>query len=426
MKLSKDELEMLEGTHGSAKRRAMELLVQYGEALGAERLIQTNNVHMLIGFYPYPEILSSFDADQMVSKFFLDSDDKIIVDYIETFNTTHIWAIDLDQWRKMGASEELHRIMEIIRAYSIRKGISITATCAPYLVGNLPSRGEHCAWTESSAVPFCNAVLGARTNTETAHSAFAIALTGKVPLAGFHLDENRLATYLIEVKTKLDSIFDWNLLGYYAGEMVQLDVPAYDIGKNQLPNLNMLKALNAAGASSGGIQMYHIIGATPEAPNRKTAFGGKEPKVRILYGQKEKRRAFELLNSGKDEHIDVVTLGCPHYSLEQLKQAARILDGKKVNGNVLLWIWTAHALKDVADRNGYTEIIERAGGRLLTDSCPLVTKGSFPERAKTVATDSAKQAHYTPSIVGCETWIGTMEECIASAISGKWRGETVV
>lgn len=128
----------------------------------------------------------------MVSKFLLDADEKIVVDYVKAFNTTHIWAMDLERWQLMGAPESLHELIEAIRKYCVRTGISLTATCTPYQVGNVPTKGKRCAWTESSAVPFCNAVLGARTNTEAAHSAFPIALTGKVPLSGFHLDENRL------------------------------------------------------------------------------------------------------------------------------------------------------------------------------------------------------------------------------------------
>jgi len=35
---------MFDGEQGRAKARAMDLLVRYGEALGAERLVETNNV----------------------------------------------------------------------------------------------------------------------------------------------------------------------------------------------------------------------------------------------------------------------------------------------------------------------------------------------------------------------------------------------
>jgi hypothetical protein len=186
----------------------MEILVEYAEALGAEQFIDTKNVHLLIGFYPYPEVVTVRDGDELASRFLLDSDETIIVDYVRSFNTTHIWAMDLENWRLMEAPESLHDLMQSIRTYCLRTGISLSATCTPYQVGNVPTLGEHCAWTESSAVPFCNAVLGARTNTETGHSAFAIALTGKVPLSGFHIDETRLGDLLINVDIDVGSVMD--------------------------------------------------------------------------------------------------------------------------------------------------------------------------------------------------------------------------
>jgi predicted aconitase len=422
VQLTRDEHEMLDGKHGRARQRAMEILVQYADALGAERFVNTNNVHLLIGFHPYPEVVTVTDADELASKFLLDTDEKIVVDYVETFNTTHIFAVDLERWKLMGAPESLHELMESIKNYCIRTGISLTSTCTPYQVGNIPTRGEHCAWTESSAVPYCNAVLGARTNTEAAHSAFPIALTGKVPLSGFHLDENRLGNQLIRVDTEVNSVMDWYLLGYYAGENSQIEVPVLQLARPMVPSISMLKGFNAAGASSGGIMMYHIVGLTPEAPTLEAAFGGRKIQKTLNYGAAERRKTYETLNTAEDSRVDVINIGCPHYSLEQLRDVARLLDGKKVHGNVTLWIWTAHQLKDIADRNGYTEIILKAGGQVMTDTCPLNTN-LFPPGTKVVATDSAKQAHYTPAITGFDVWFGTMQDCIDAAISGRWRGE---
>jgi len=422
VKLARDEQEMLDGKHGRAQQRAMEILVQYAEALGAERFVDTNNVHLLVGFHPYPELVTLRNGDELASKFLLDTEEKIIVDYVKAFNTTHIWAMDLDRWQVMGAPESLHQLMESIRMYCIRTGISLSATCTPYQVGNVPTKGEHCAWTESSAVPFCNAVVGACTNTEAAHSAFPIALTGKVPLWGFHLDENRLGTQLINVALDFNSVMDWDLLGYYAGDACQLEVPVYKLNSDMIPNISMLKGLNAAGASSGGIMMYHIIGVTPEAPTIEAAFRGNKPKDILTYGKTERRQTYENLNSAKDEDVDLVNIGCPHYSLEQLRHVARLLNGKKIHENVTLWIWTAHQLKSIADRNGYTDIITKAGGHLMTDSCPL-NANLFPKGTKVVATDSAKHAHYAPAIGGVDVWFGNMEECIDAAVNGKWRGE---
>lgn len=420
--LARDEQEMLDGKRGRAKQRAMEILVQYAEALGAERFIDTNNVHLLIGFHPYPEVVKVEDGDELASKFLLDTEERIIVDEVKTFNTTHIWAIDLERWPLMGASEELHDLMEAIKTYCMRTGINMTATCTPYQVGNVPTKGEHCAWTESSAVPFCNAVLGARTNTEAAHSAFPIALTGKVPLSGFHLDENRLGDLLIQVETDMNSVMEWYLLGYYAGGRSQLAVPVVELGKKMIPNIHMLKGFNCAGASSGGVMMYHIVGVTPEAPTREAAFGGKRTKETLRYGPRERKLTYEKLNSATDHHVDLVNVGCPHYSLEQIRAVAKMLAGKKVHDNVTLWIWTAHQIKSMADRNGYTDIILKAGGQLMTDTCPLNTN-LFPSGTKVVATDSAKHAHYAPAISDKEVWFGSMEECMDAALSGRWEGE---
>jgi len=330
--------------------------------------------------------------------------------------------MDLNRWQVMEAASELHELMESLRQYSIRTGISLTATCTPYQVGNVPTRGEHCAWTESSAVPFCNAVLGARTNTEGAHSAFATALTGKVPLSGFHIDENRLGTHLINVEVDVNSVMEWYLLGYYGGEVCQLAVPVYKLVHKMVPNISMLKGMNSAEASSGGIMMYHIVGITPEAPTLDAAFGGRKPQLTLNYGKAERRQTYENLNCAKDEKVDLVNIGCPHYSLEQLRDVAKLLDGRKVHENVTLWIWTAYQLKAIADRNGYTDIITKTGGHLMTDSCPLNTN-LFPGGTKVVATDSAKHAHYAPAIGGVEVWFGNMEECIDAAVTGKWRGE---
>lgn len=44
MILTDEEKALLDGSEGLARQKAMELLVRYGEALGAERLVDTNNV----------------------------------------------------------------------------------------------------------------------------------------------------------------------------------------------------------------------------------------------------------------------------------------------------------------------------------------------------------------------------------------------
>ena len=295
-------------------------------------------------------------------------------------------------------------------------------TCAPYLVGNVPVKGEHCAWMESSAVVYANSVLGARINTEGRESVSAASLTGKIPFLGYHLDENRLGTHLVEVEFDVESVMDWNLLGYYVGEIVQERVPVLK-GIRRVPSLSKLKHCGAAAASSGGVELYHIVGITPEAPSMEEAFGGKKAIATLKFGRRERQIAYENLNSSaKETAVDFVMLGCPHYSVEQVWEVCKLLKDRRIHSHTNLWIFTPRALKEIADRNGYTDIITSAGGILMTDTCPALAQ-VLPKGTRVAATDSAKQAHYLSPIMGVQTWFGSTQDCIEAAISGQWRGE---
>jgi predicted aconitase len=168
--------------------------------------------------------------------------------------------------------------------------------------------------------------------------------------------------------------------------------------------------------------MYHMVGVTPEAPTREAAFGGNVAQGQWTYGLAQKREAWDRINTtGRDTAVDYVMLGCPHYTIDQIWEAARLLEGRKVHGNTELWIFTPQAIKALADRNGYTRIIEAAGAHLMTDSCSAMSRAA-PKGAKVVALDSAKQAHYLPAILGVQGWFGSTAECIDAACTGQWRG----
>jgi predicted aconitase len=420
MHLAKDEREMLDGKQGPARQKAMELLVKYGEALGAEKFIDTNNAHIAVGGFPFMKEFASQDGDAIYSEFYLDSRERVIIPRVRAYTTTHVSAMDPENWQLLGADPAYYELNVIMEKLCSRVGINFTATCTPYQIGNVPVKGEHCAWMESSAVPYCNAVLGARTNTEGCESSGATALTGKIPLWGFHIEENRLGTHLVNVEIQPQTVMDWDLMGYYVGEIVQLAVPVYS-GIKQIPELTQLKSHGAALASSGGVEMYHIVGITPEAPTMKKAFGKNKPLMTFNFAEKERRTAYEHLNSATDTNVDLVVLGCPHHSIDQIWHAVTLLDGRQVHTNTELWIWTARQIKALADRMGYTDMISKSGGHLLTDTCPCVSQ-LYPKGTKVVATDSCKQAHYTPAIAGHETWYGSPEDCIEAAITGKWKG----
>src|SRR3984885_5361529 len=277
---------------------------------------------------------------------------------------------------------------------------------------------------ESADVTYAISVRCAQTNCEGIASTGAASLTGKIPCWGNHLDANRHGTHLISVQgLRVESFQDWGLLGYFAGGVAGEDHPVID-GSVSRPDLTELKHFGAAAATSGGVELYHIPGITPEAPTVAAAFNGERAvPAAVAYGPAERRAMYETLNEiGSCSDVDFVLLGCPHASVDQIRQAAELLDGKRLSSSVELWIMAPRSLKVVADRSGYTAVIERAGGRVLADSCPAMSRAA-PAGTRVFATDSAKQAHYLPAILGIEAWFGTLEECVAAAVTGRWNGE---
>ncbi|MBZ5578805.1 MAG: aconitase X catalytic domain-containing protein [Acidobacteriia bacterium] len=428
MRLTDDERAMLDGKGGQAVQKAMELLVRYGEALGAERFVDTNNVAGVPGSSTlflkkyYEQHAGNGGYEAIYSLYDLDADQIMSVPKANTYCCHLQGGMDPENWAELGMSEEAHQHFQEDEAQVAARGIQILKTCTPYLAGNVPAKGEHCAWMESSAVVFCNSVIGARTNTEGRESTSAATLTGKIPDWGFHRDESRRGTHRIEVHVPVESVLDWGMLGYFIGYAVEENIPVITGALSQ-SNLIRHKHFGAAAASSGGVEMYHIVGVTPEAATLEMAMGPSRPAATIPYGPAERRAIYDRLNSvGRDPNVDYVMLGCPHYSIEQMAEAARLLAGKKIRSGCHLWIFTSRSVKGMADRNGYTKAIQDAGGLVMTDTCSAISR-AVPKGTKVVALDSAKQTHYLPAMANVEAWFGTTEDCIQAALTGRWNGE---
>lgn len=429
MQLKTDEQRMLDGSDGRAKQRAMELLVEYGTALGAESFVDTNNVHLLIGFHFYPEVLTSRldvdDIDMLVSQSVLNSNERIVVDRVAAFTTMHITTMDLQHWDLQQASRDgdpfdFRKLVVGIEEYCKRIGVAITSTCGSYEVGNIPMIGEHCAWTESSSIAFCNSVLGARTNIDGDHSSFASALTGKTPLWGYHLDAYRKGSYLVEVEAQPRTVQDWDLLGYFVGFRAGNKIPVFT-NIQRKADMFKLMVLSASISVTGAVNMFHIVGRTPEAVTLEQATGGRAIRERLVYGEAERKQAYEGANTAKSDSVDFVVIGCPHYNPERLSVVTRLLEGRAVSSNVKLLIFTSTQGKDLARRSGWLSTIEKAGAYLVTDSCPQHTKVPV---SSVVATDSAKISHQSGGEKSWESvWCGTTEECIDAALAGTWRGK---
>jgi len=365
---------MLAGEYGEVVERNFRLLVRLGEIYGADRMIPVGSVQVAGVSYksigdPGLEFL-----EDLASK-------GAKVKVPTTLNPT---GMDLLDWKDLGFPEDFaEKQLQIMDAFE-KMGIMMTATCTPYLVGNLPRFREHIAWSESSAVSFANSVIGARTNREGGPSALAAALCGVTPNYGLHLDEKRKPNFLVKVSTELKDNADFGALGYHVGKIVKDGIPYFKGIKNA--DTDQLKALGAAMAASGAVGLYHVEGITPEAG----LFGTDGLEI-IEVGERETHEAYKTLNTGEDP--DIIILGCPHASLKEIATLARKLEGKRLRKP--LWICTSRVTKEAATRMGFTELIEKAGGKVVADTCTVV---SPIERMgyKTTAVNSGKAANYLP------------------------------
>lgn len=425
VRLTDEEQAMLGGEQGPAVARAMDLLVRYADALGAEDFVYTNNVAGVPGSSP-KWVKDYYAADggdfrAVFSRFDLDSDDVVDVPRMTGFACHLQGGMDPAHWRDMGMSEDAFANFTADEAEVADHGIQVMKTCTPYLAGNVPVMGEHCAWMESSAVVFANSVIGARTNCEGRESTSAAMLAKRIPNWGFHKDEFRRGQHAIDVAVPVDSIFEWGMLGYFTGGAVEDAIPVLE-GSISAPSLIKHKHFGAASASSGGVEMYHMVGITPEAASREMAFGGADRGERFTYDAAARRRTYERLNSiGDSRDVDYVMLGCPHASIDQLAEIARLLEGRRVHENSALWVFTSRAVKATAVASGHAAAIERAGAKLLTDTCSAISQ-AVPPGTRVAAFDSAKQAHYLPQMMNIEGWFGTTQDCINAACTARWEG----
>ncbi|MCA0942645.1 aconitase X catalytic domain-containing protein [Salipiger pacificus] len=422
MQLTDTEKAMRDGSGGEAVAAAMDLLIRYGEALGAERLVETDNVAGAFNAStPSVRKIAERGMDEVFSRLNLDSDRTVEIPRMAARTCQLITGIDDQNWALQGADPQMIEMQRASEAFVGQRGVNLMATCTPYQVGNVPTFGEHCAWMESSAVVYCNGALGGRTNVEGKESTGAAALTGRIPYWGYHLTRNRYGNRHIRVDVPVRSMLDWGLLGYFTGERVEENIPVLE-GALAGVDLVTLKHFGAAAASSGGVEMYHIPGHTPEARSAEDAFGPNRAEEQHVYDAAARKQMYETLQSATDRKVDFIMLGCPHNSIEQVGRIAALLDGKRLHPDVALWVHTPRAIRTVAERSGYVARIEAAGGKVMSDTCPAISR-RLPPGVRVIATDSAKQAHYLPAIAKVQGWFGSLDACIEAGLTGIWTGD---
>jgi predicted aconitase len=397
MQLTKQEQRMLDGEEGYAIRKSMEILVALGDIYGAESLIKVGSVQVAgVSYHNLGDAGLEFLNE-------LAKDGRVKV--LTTLNPA---GMDLENWKNLGISEEFAAKQNLVIDAFTRMGILISCTCTPYLIGNLPRYGEHVAWSESSAVTFANSVLGAKTNREGGPSALAAAFVGKTPCYGLHLDENRTPDVHVQVNSQLVKLSDWGALGYAIGKKAENKIP-YITGI-QDAELDELKSFCASVVTYGAKPLFYMKGITPASENLQP------PKDKLTIEPCDIKNAYDNINDQVSD-IDFVCVGCPHCSIKEIAEIAGLIQGKKVSENTELWVATSRTAKQLADKHGYTQIIEAAGGKFACDTCMAVAplKGRF----KALATTSAKGCFYSRQNL-MKTKMGSMEECVNAAVTGRW------
>jgi predicted aconitase len=415
MQLTPEQQAVLDGARGPYLARLMRWLVAWGEVMGAKRLVPVDNTHALL---PVPNLMARGASRQTVEQYVAELREACSYRTAPgCYCTVHTAFVTLDPLDVPENDPEQVRLQKELAELATQAGFIPTFTCAPYLVGNVPLKGEICAWTESSAVVYANSILGARTVRHGNESAIAASLLGWVPEFGVMLDANRRGTLRVEVTAHLDSTTDWGALGYFAGKLAGLGIPVFHGVRR--PTQDEAKQLCAALATSGGVSMCHIVGVTPEAPTLEAAFHGQVPEDFVVFDDQRLRDTYASLRNHTGDEIDSVILGCPHASIREIAEIAALLRGKRVAPGVRLWVDAARATKAGADAMGYTRIIEEAGGRILCDTCP--TNMRIP--ARRIVTHGFKQAHYARGMTGAEVIVAETGPCIRAAVAGRWLGD---
>ena len=397
MNLTEKEQRMLDGEEGYAVRKSMEILVALGDIYGAESLIKVGSVQVAgVSYHNLGDAGLEFLNE-------LAKDGKVKV--LTTLNPA---GMDLENWRQLGISEEFAEKQNLVIDAFRKMGILISCTCTPYLIGNLPRYGEHIAWSESSAVTFANSVIGAKTNREGGPSALAAAFVGKTPCYGLHLNENRAPDIHVQVNAKLAKLSDWGALGYSIGKKAENKIP-YITGIKDA-ELDELKSFCASVVTYGSKPLFYMKGITPASESYSP------PQETVTIEDKDLKEAYENINDEVTD-IDFVCVGCPHCSIKEIAQIAELLKDKRIAANTEFWVATSRTAKQLADKRGYTEIIELAGGKFACDTCMAVAplKGRF----KALATTSAKGCFYSRQN-NMKTKMGGLDECIEAAVTGKW------
>jgi predicted aconitase len=406
--LSTFDQELLDGEHGEAAGFAMRLLVRFAEAVEAGSFIDAEAAHI--------------DGCLYLGQVSLDFVEHLVTlgGRVRVPTTLNVGSIDLIHPDLFRGEDDVRTGGTRLMQAHVDLGCVPTFTCAPYQTIFRPRFGAQIAWAESNAIVFANSVLGARTNRYGDFIDLCCAMTGRLPLYGLHIAENRRARVLVEI-SELPS--EWEeagpaciAVGHIIGRRCGDRIPAI-VGLPQGSSEDDLKALGAVAASAGGVAMFHAVGLTPEAGTFDAAFQGSAPDETIRLGADELRHTIRRLSTVPDgTTLVAVSLGTPHFSIEEFGRLLPLLEGPRPIVDV--YVNTSRSVLESLEQRGWAQALREAGVTLVIDTCTYVT-AVMRDLSGAVMTNSGKWAYYAPGNIGVEVAFGSLAECMASARAGR-------
>ncbi|RJU92644.1 MAG: DUF521 domain-containing protein [Candidatus Poseidoniales archaeon] len=410
-------LAQLRGEEGVTRQKAARLVIDLAYTAQADGFIEAVHAHVsgvsvITGGHGLRRFLSDLSADD---------DGQVVIP--TTLNSA---GCDREKMEEMDIQwpDFLEQQFEIVQAYE-RLGIDATLSCTPYDRG-LESEVGMASWAESNAVCFSNTWTSLITNRESGLSALATALTGYAPEWGLHLEENRVPNILVHVDCKLNHLADWSVLGDWIGKQVR---PEWATPFGPMPFITGLpdymsfaskKALTAA-AANYGCAMLWAEGHTQLPPLERVEGGYLPPEGgwqgELTFTAEDLAQRYEDL--APQGQVDLVVVGCPQASLEEIRITAAAVRGHMEMGmripNQRLWVFTSGENYDLAVADGSIQMLEEAGAVLLKDTCPEVTPYNR-DKYNHLLTNSLKAEHYlTSGLNRLPTSVMPIHDCVAHA-----------
>ena len=405
MFLTDEQQAILNGSKGETMAKVMKTLVMYGDAFGADKMVPiTSEYNHLVTSFGLKMMKPVFDLMQQLidagaisqQKFSVDPrpvDKKVPANFLQNIIFNKIMYATQDSYEKQ------------LKELGLMDNDAFTCACYLDQMGNKPKKGEVLSWAESSAVVYANSVLGARCNRNSGIMDIMGSIAGFVPNFGLLTDEGRKATWIVKVQCERKP--EAQLLGSAIGMKVMEDVP-YITGMNKWlgtelndENCAYLKDFGAATASNGAVGLYHIENLTPEAKEQGAGLIAEGAKVYVIDDAELERvkNEYPVMWKNKDAKPKLCFVGCPHMSLQQLKDwTDNVEAGLKASGLKKVAIPTvftsAPGVIKEFEKTPYAERL-KATGVILSYICPLMYMNNPLCKAMPVMTSSNKLRTYT-------------------------------